>query len=260
MSGLLFEPNYASAYDAIYADKDYNQECDLIETALRRYGIGEAKAILDLGCGTGGHALPLARRGYRLTGLDQSPAMIEIARKKALDENLDIQWSVGDVRSTKFGQVFDAALLMFAVLGYQTTNQDVLATLRNVRRHLRDGGVLVFDVWYGVPVLGERPGDRLKVVQRGGNEIVRAVSSVLDVQRNIVDVRIRTWEFENSVLRGKSDETHAMRFFFPVELAQLLNDAGFGIARFCAFPDLEAAPDAHNWNLGCVAIAGGAAG
>jgi ubiquinone/menaquinone biosynthesis C-methylase UbiE len=61
----IFGPAYASAYDAFYADKDYNAECDLIEGAFRRHATQPVSSVLDLGCGTGNHALRLARRGYR---------------------------------------------------------------------------------------------------------------------------------------------------------------------------------------------------
>ena len=55
-------------------------------------------------------------------------------------------------------QTFDAAVMMFAVLSYQLSNQDVLSTLATVRRHLQVGGLFIADLWYGPAVLNERPG------------------------------------------------------------------------------------------------------
>ena len=75
MTGV-FGAEYAGAYDAIYAEKDYEAEVDLIERAAARFGDDAAASVLDLGCGTGGHAIPLARRGHRVTGVDRSPAML----------------------------------------------------------------------------------------------------------------------------------------------------------------------------------------
>jgi len=258
VSGRVFEAAYASTYDLVYAEKDYERECDFVEEALNRFGDGRREAILDMGCGTGGHAIPLARRGYRVTGIDRSAAMIEIAKRKAAEGPMNVAWHVGDVRSTRVPGTFDAALLMFAVLGYQTSNADVLGTLRNARRHLRPGGVLVFDVWYGVPVLREGPSDRLKVVGDEGHEVIRAVSATLHTERNVVDVRIRTWDVNGQRVHARSDEVHAMRFFFPAELELCLSTCGFRAAVVCAFPDLDTPPDQRNWNLGCVAVAVGA--
>ncbi len=255
MTKEVFGPSYANAYDAIYADKNYGEECDFIEAALRRNGIAGGSAILDLGCGTGGHALPLARLGYRVTGVDRAPAMIDIARKKAVDAGVDVVWEVGDVRSSRVAGTFDAAILMFAVLGYQIANDDVRATLGNARRHLRAGGTLVFDVWYGAAVLREGPGDRVRVIDQGARQLVRAVSSVVHDERNVVDVRIRTWELHGAALGSRSDEVHPMRFFSPVELDLLLTSSGFGEGSYFAFPSVDRPPDPHRWSLGCVAVA-----
>jgi len=74
MSGHVFDKLYAGTYDALYQDKDYEAECDFLQQVFARYAQAPIRAILDLGCGTGGHALPLARRGYALTGVDRSEA------------------------------------------------------------------------------------------------------------------------------------------------------------------------------------------
>jgi len=64
------QKDYASAYDFLYQDKDYEKECDFIESIFVRYS-GNVKRVLDLGCGTGGHALILVRRGYHIVGVDR---------------------------------------------------------------------------------------------------------------------------------------------------------------------------------------------
>jgi len=68
----VFGSEYAGAYDAIYGDKDYAAECDLVERIFKTYGYGVVQSVMDLGCGTGGHALPLAERGYEVSGIDRS--------------------------------------------------------------------------------------------------------------------------------------------------------------------------------------------
>jgi len=67
---------YSKYYDLLYHDKDYSQECDFIEQILRSYTLEPVKTILDGGCGTGGHAIPLANKGYEITGIDASEAMV----------------------------------------------------------------------------------------------------------------------------------------------------------------------------------------
>ena len=62
----VFGSVYAGAYDLFYGEKNYDAECDLIEALWREYGDGGTASILDLGCGTGSHAIRLARRGHRV--------------------------------------------------------------------------------------------------------------------------------------------------------------------------------------------------
>jgi predicted TPR repeat methyltransferase len=78
-----FGIGYAEVYDAIYHDKDYATECDLVERVLSANAAAPMRRILDLGCGTGRHADLLAERGYEVVGVDRSPHMIEQARARA---------------------------------------------------------------------------------------------------------------------------------------------------------------------------------
>src|SRR4029077_11778373 len=83
MSCEPFGASYSLAYDALYRDKDYVSECDFVEAAIRRHGSGgDHRKVLDLGCGTGGHSIELARRGYTVRGVDLSPHMLSVARAK----------------------------------------------------------------------------------------------------------------------------------------------------------------------------------
>jgi predicted TPR repeat methyltransferase len=81
MSGSAFGRAYAEIYDWLYSDKDYAGECDLLEELFRRCSGREIQSILDLGCGTGGHAFPLADRGYQVLGVDRSADMIAQASR-----------------------------------------------------------------------------------------------------------------------------------------------------------------------------------
>ncbi len=256
MTGV-FGSAYADAYDHLYSDKDYEQECDLIDQLLRTYGDRSVKNLLDLGCGTGNHALPLARRGYRVLGIDRSDEMLDSARKKAASESMDgsLDYYRGDLRDFSLNEIFDASLMMFAVLGYQLENRDVSAALRVARQHLRPGGILIFDVWYGPAVLEQGPSDRLKTIMTEKGRILRLASGQLDVQRHLCQVRYHLWRLEGDRLTGESEEKHSMRFFFPLELDLFLECSGFARIRLGAFPDFDRDPDEKTWNVLCLARA-----
>ena len=242
----VFGAGYADAYDALYEEKDYEGECDLLERIFSEYADGPVKAILDLGCGTGNHSLPLAQRGYEVVGVDRSEAMLEQARTKAGGA---VSFEVGDIRDVRLGREVDVVLLLFAVLGYQLSNDDVLAALQTARAHLRSGGLLIFDVWYGPAVLHERPSSRLRTIEKGDGRLVRASDGRLDVRRHLCTVDFRISDFEADRLVAESVERHEMRYFFPLELELFLVTTGFSLLRLGAFPDIDRDPDETTWNV-----------
>ncbi|MEW6172018.1 MAG: methyltransferase domain-containing protein [Bacillota bacterium] len=246
----VFNSGYADAYDAIYSDKDYEAECDLIERIFRDNS-GSIISILDLGCGTGNHLIPLAQRGYELTGIDRSESMLAHARSKVdrLSHSVNITLHQGDVRNLELNRHFDAAIMMFAVLGYQLENRDVLSALHTVRRHLRPGGLFLFDVWYGPAVLHQRPSQRIKVIPTHKGKILRVSSGELDTGRHICKVYFHLWRLEENRVAAETTESHSMRYFFPLELNLFLECSGFAPVRLGAFPEFERDPDETTWNV-----------
>jgi SAM-dependent methyltransferase len=253
----VFGGEYARAYDAIYRQKDYEAECDLLEKIFKDYAAGPVRDILDLGCGTGNHALRLASRGYRVTGVDISAGMLAVARDKAKQEKLDVAFHEADIRDFRMEQPCDAVLMMFAVLGYQIENADVLAALRTARRHLRPGGLLAADFWYGPAVLTQRPEERALSTNDGDVDIVRKASAELDARRHVCTVRFNLRRSRGNKVISETEEEHRMRFFFPKELELFLEASGFRLARLGAFPEFHREPDESTWNAMLAAAAVG---
>lgn len=256
MKNQVFGNVYAEEYDLFYKGKDYEAECDMIEEIFRRHAAGKISTILDLGCGTGNHAVPLSKRGYQVTGVDRSPEMVEHAKAKLQSQTsspqLKPQFLKGDVRSLNLDQHFDVVLMMFAVLGYQVTNEDVLAALRTVRRHLRPGGLFVCDVWYGPAVLAIRPGDRIKIIPTPGGKVIRAASGSLDVYRQTADVCYQTWSIKGQQVVSETEETHRMRYFFPQELDLFFAQADINLLEITDFNNPAKSPTEETWN--CLAV------
>jgi SAM-dependent methyltransferase len=253
MSGVSepFGRDYADAYDALYRNKDYEGEVDLIERVLTRHGLGGARRVLDLGCGTGNHALPLARRGHTVAGVDRSPGMLTRARAKAATENLEpsVVFHLADIREFDLGQRFEAALMMFTVLGYQFEDADLMAALAVVRRHIEPGGLFIFDVWNGRAVLADRPAERCVSVADGPVSITRKSSAELDIPRHVC----RVWfDLER---RGANDsiekwrEEHVMRYYFEQDLKAALHQSQLDLLSFRRFPDDAAPADELAWNV-----------
>ena len=246
----LFSSGYAAAYDSLYGTKDYAGECDLIERIFRTYSKAPVASVLDLGCGTGNHALELARRGYEIAAVDQSPHMLAEAQKKlAASPGGKVSFHEADIREFNLNREFDAIVVMFAVLGYQIDNHDVLRTLGTARNHIKKDGLLIFDVWYGPAVLHERPTQRIKTIKTENGEILRASGGTLDVNANVCTIDIQIWNLENDRLVSRTEESHTQRYFFSQELKLFLENTGFDPIRLGAFPDFNHDPDESTWNV-----------
>jgi SAM-dependent methyltransferase len=246
----IFGEDYAGAYDAIYRSKDYDNEVDLIERILLRHGLDGPRRLLDLGCGTGNHALPLARRGHTVVGIDRSPAMLRQARAKDSAARAgSVVFHERDIRELDLGQRFDAVLMMFTVLGYQVEDADLIAALATVRRHLEPGGLFVFDVWNGPAVLADRPGERRVSVTDGPARITRETWAELDIERHFIRV---SFKIERTEADGRAEhwqEEHVVRYYFPQELELALRQSRLDLLQLRSFPDDEAPLDARAWNV-----------
>ena len=141
----------AAMYDALMDDVDYEAWADYIDRMLQKHG-GPGKRLLDLGCGTGCISIPLAQRGYQVTGVDISEEMLAAAREKSRALQLDIDWRKQDLTSLQLfdeagnEMVFDAAIATFDVFNHLTDPEDLQMLFHTLNPLLADEGVLLFDV------------------------------------------------------------------------------------------------------------------
>ena len=222
---------YARYYDLLYDNKDYPGEAAFVDRLLRQHGAARG-AMLELGCGTGRHAIEFARMGWDVTGIDLSEAMVERAKsRRALLEGTlskSLRFESGDVRTARLGREFDAVVSLFHVLSYQATNADLQAEVATAAEHLRPGGVFLFDFWYGPAVLSDPPVVRVKRMQDEDLEVTRIAEPEVRSDSNQVVVNYHVF-LRNRHSGGVQEvkEAHAMRYLFLPELQLLLNQGGF---------------------------------
>jgi SAM-dependent methyltransferase len=228
---------YSQYYDLLYKDKDYAGEASYVRSLIERYH-PSARSVLDLGCGTGRHALLLAESGYRVTGIDRSPDMLNAAKAQLAaatpasaarfaSSGAAPTFLQGDVRSARTGQKFDVVVSLFHVMSYQTSNDDLKAALQTVKEHLLPGGVVIFDCWYGPTVLTERATTRTRHLENERIAVVRNAVPMLHPNQNCVDVNYHvliTDKQSGSVQELR--ETHTMRYLFSPEVELLLQACG----------------------------------
>lgn len=219
--------DYAYYYNVFYRDKDYGAEAVQADSLLRKYGRNISR-IINYGCGTGRHDLALSKLGYQCTGIDMSSMMIEIAKKNAKDEGIAIDFSVADIREYEPQKKYDAVISLFHVMSYQSSNQDILAAFQAARRALDQGGIFLFDVWYGPGVLSDKPAVRVKEIEDDQNKLVRIARPAMHDKENVVDVCYEVFVTNKETGVTKAiEEVHHMRYFFRPELEFYLEESGF---------------------------------
>src|SRR5213593_20919 len=140
---------FARYYDAIYERiVDYDADCDYLESLCRRFLRRKPKSVLDLGCGTGNHAIELGRRGYEVVGLDISKSQLSVAHTKLRGKNLPVTFVQGDMARFDLKPRFDMAICMFGGFGHMLSASEVASHFASVRRHLGPGGLYVFEFWH----------------------------------------------------------------------------------------------------------------
>ena len=223
MSDAVFNV-YSRYYDLLYRDKDYVAEAEYIAGLLERFGVS-GKRLLEFGSGTGKHGRLLAQRGYEVTGIERSAEMVAQAEAAP-----GFSCQQGDICTVQLGQTFDAALSLFHVVSYQTTNDAVQAVFARAAEHLEAGGLFVFDVWYSPAVYAQRPEVRVKRIADEAVEITRIAEPVLHSSENCVDVNYTI--FARDLASGAVEtmtETHPMRHYSMPELNLLAQMSGFAV-------------------------------
>jgi SAM-dependent methyltransferase len=139
----FFSNFYLRAYSGIGEDDAEEQAL----AAARLAGCPEGGELLDVPCGFGRHSVPLARAGYRVTGVDRSESLLAEARRRAGGQRRP-KLSRADYRELPFREAtFDAALCLFSSLGYLGDEEDAKA-LAEIGRVLRPGARLVIETMH----------------------------------------------------------------------------------------------------------------
>jgi len=137
---ILFE-NYAHSYDREVFTQGTVQEVDFIEQEI---GFDKTTRILDIGCGTGRHAIELAKRGYSVTGVDLSVSQLQRAREHAGAAGVQVQFEQHDACSLPYDNEFDVTLnLCEAGFALMETDDMNYAILQGAARALKPGGKLL---------------------------------------------------------------------------------------------------------------------
>ena len=214
----LFE-NYGQKYDNENFTQGTVGECDFIEKEINN---DNSLKILDVGCGTGRHAIELSNRGYIVTGIDLSETQLARARQKAESHNLKIDFQKQDARYLPFIDEFDVAIMLceggFPLMETDEMNYEIL---KCVTKSLRDHGKIIFTTLNGLFPLYHSVEEFCASTTEEGNATYR--SNTFDLM-TFRDHNIT--EFEDDFGNKKTLECNE-RYYVPSEITWLLKSLGY---------------------------------
>jgi D-alanine-D-alanine ligase len=210
------------ATDGDVVENDANTRRD-VDVLVRAAALRPDDRVLDLCCGQGRHSIELARRGFTgVVGLDRSRYLVRLARKRALEEQLDAAFHEGDARRFWLpGERFDCVAMLGNSFGYFDRPEDDLAVLTSARDVLRPGGMIVLDVPDG-------PSVRSSFEPRSWEWIDDSRFVCRERSLSADGTRLICREVVSHAAKGVLvDQFYAERLYSEAEMTVLLERAGF---------------------------------
>jgi len=215
----------------MFGEPQFIEAAEQVPALLKRIGLDRG-AVLDLGCGPGRHALPLARAGLDVTAVDTSARLIEELRDRARAEPFTIDARVGDMRTFERPAAFDAVLLMWTSFGYFDDEADHRRVLDRALDNLRPGGWLVVDQLGLETLCRSLQPVHLTEYEDGRLLVERPVLADLNTRLE------NEWILVDGEQARRATWSH--RVWSAGEFARLVDEAGFELESIDA--DLEATP------------------
>lgn len=217
---------FAEFYDLLHATA---HDAAQYPALLAPYG----KKVLEIGCGTGRIAIPLAKAGFSVTGLEYEADMIRILEGKDYPrENLTV--AQGDARDFDLAQSFDGVIMGCNFINHFADSYDLLRVLRCCRRHLRPGGLLLIDC--SLPDMGymytsNGVAEELRFETERGTVIHDSFCPNYDFINQVETDIITLRECRGDALVREAEAVVTLTFYLPREVRALLREAGFTILR-----------------------------
>jgi len=219
---------FAYVYDKLMSDMPYGEWLGWLEAYWSK--IGRPATVVDLGCGTGTIAIPLAQAGIHVTGIDLSEDMLAVARHKeaAVRSELRVpgalRWLRADMREWSLPEPVDAAVSLCDCINYLPTEDDVLRAFRRAYEGLRPGGSFLFDAHHR---------NRLDMYAENepfcldDDEVSYIWYCDLDEDADTVTHRLTFFLPDGDGRYARVKETHRQRAYSERKLRELLAEAGF---------------------------------
>jgi len=223
----------AEFYDLDF--EDFADDVAFYERLVEIHGL----RVLELGAGTGRVAVPLAQAGAKVTAVDLSPGMLDVARARAAEASVSLTMVDADFRPLRLRGRFDVVLAPLGTLQHMETPDDLVLALEAMARHLAAGGVAVIDV--EAPVPDDFDASPQPLVQHwtkpwGDGRVTKVVSVDAIPSEGIKEV---TWHYDVADAQGRLTRVTTeflLRTFTAPELELAARLAGLRVAaRFAGY-------------------------
>lgn len=213
---------FAKVYDQLMLNTPYDYWLENLLEIYEKYNFTN-KSILDLACGTGEMSNRLARKGYKVMGVDISAEMLEIAQDKSYNENLKINYINQDIKELELHHTYDSVISYCDGFNYIIESEDLLNVFRKVFNNMNENGLFIFDI-----------SSEYKLKEVLGNNIFADTSeNITYVWENYYDESTSLIEFDLSIFTKKGDlyeredESHIQRAYHIKEIKEMLEKSGF---------------------------------
>lgn len=246
-----YRGRHAELYDLFYASKPYTQEAAFVHQCIVKHGDeGAEKRLLELACGTGSHAVHLAKFGYQTTAVDNSPEMLRQAEKKAAKEKLCIRFEERDMRDLSCAPgVYDIVVCLFDSIGYVQTDISLNKVFSGVNARLRDGGLFIFEFWHAPPMLSAHDPVRVRRFPIEGGTILRISETRLRPRLSLAEVTYSIYELRDDGTYNEIRETQTNRFFTLPQVEAWAPVHGFAHSAFYAGYQEESVISDRTWHV-----------
>jgi SAM-dependent methyltransferase len=139
----FFRSDYLNVYGHMFTEERAEKESAFVASALE---LKPGASVLDLCCGQGRHSVQLAKRGFKVTGLDLNPDYVDLTQQAARTANVTIETVAADMRNIPFENKFDAIVNMYSSFGYLESETEDSKVLESAAKALKAGGRLLLDM------------------------------------------------------------------------------------------------------------------
>jgi len=213
------------------ASRDFHAQTAFLDSLFKKY---QVKSALDCGCGTGTHAVLLAKKGYEVTAFDFSKHQVTLAKKKANANNARIKFHVGDIRRFDFGR-FDALISLFAPIMFACKNKKELkSALKCMKDSLKPRGICFFETC--TPRMLEGPRTETKEYSCPDFKVKRAARYKFNrINKSAEITYVETLEKGGKITKQTSRATHM--YFDRETIENALRELGIKHIRFYSYFD-----------------------